>query len=159
MARMKGLFSTSVGCFTGLAPVVEEAPTFPTLLVSPQARLPAFAGFRSCAGWLESVIRYWGKPLAAVRATTTAAPMGTVLLLEGIRRGIYPLSTLTLLRAKAEFPFRRRQRCNVDAPKMHPLFRSLCLIICSGIFPYLNKTAQSDIVFSKVSFLVVFAGI
>jgi hypothetical protein len=33
-----------------------------------------------------------------------------------------------------------------------------CFIICSGVFPYLNKTAESDVVFSKVSFLVVFAG-
>ena len=46
-----------------------------------------------------------------------------------------------------------------DAPKMHLLFQSLCLIICSGIFPYLNKTAESDAVFSKVSFLVIFARI
>ena len=41
---------------------------------------------------------------------------------------------------------------------MHPLFRALCLIICSGILPYLNKTADSDAVFSKVSPLAIFAG-
>ena len=41
---------------------------------------------------------------------------------------------------------------------MHLLFQVLCLIICSGIFSYLNKTAESDAVFSKVSFLAIFAG-
>lgn len=57
--------------------------------------------------------------------------------------------------------FEDKQRAKlggVDAPKMHLLFQSLCFIICSGVFPYLNKTAESDAVFSKVSFLVVFAG-
>ena len=57
--------------------------------------------------------------------------------------------------------FEDKQRAKlggVDAPKMHLLFQALCFIICSGIFPYLNKTAESDAVFSKVSFLVVFAG-
>jgi hypothetical protein len=41
---------------------------------------------------------------------------------------------------------------------MHLLFQVLCFIICSGIISYLNKTAESDIVFSKVSFLAIFAG-
>ena len=41
---------------------------------------------------------------------------------------------------------------------MHPLFQALCLIIFSGILPYLNKTADSDAVFSKVSPLAIFAG-
>lgn len=57
--------------------------------------------------------------------------------------------------------FEDKQRAKlggVDAPKMHLLFQSLCFIICSGVFPYLNKTAESDAVFSKVLFLVVFAG-
>ena len=45
-----------------------------------------------------------------------------------------------------------------DAPKMHLFFQALCFITCSGIFPYLNKTAESDAVFSKVSFLAIFAG-
>jgi hypothetical protein len=45
-----------------------------------------------------------------------------------------------------------------DAPKMHVLFQVLCFIFCSGIIPYLNKTAESDAVFSKVSFLAIFAG-
>ena len=45
-----------------------------------------------------------------------------------------------------------------DASKMHPLFQALCLIICSEILPYLNKTAVSDAVFSKVSLLAIFAG-
>lgn len=45
-----------------------------------------------------------------------------------------------------------------DASKMHLLFQALCFIICSGIFPYLNKTAESDAVFSKVSFLTISAG-
>jgi hypothetical protein len=45
-----------------------------------------------------------------------------------------------------------------DAPKMHLLFQVLCFIFCSGIIPYLNKTAESDAVFSKVSFLAIFAG-
>ena len=46
----------------------------------------------------------------------------------------------------------------LDASKMHPFFEALCLIICSGIFSYLNKTADSDAVFSKVSPLPIFAG-
>ena len=57
--------------------------------------------------------------------------------------------------------FEDKQRAKlggVDAPKMHLLFQSLCFIICSGIFPYLNKTAEYDAVFSKVSFLAIFAG-
>ena len=57
--------------------------------------------------------------------------------------------------------FEDKQRAKLggaDAPKMHLLFQALCFIICSRIFPYLNKTAESDAVFSKVSFLVVFAG-
>ena len=41
---------------------------------------------------------------------------------------------------------------------MHPLFQELCPIICSGILPYLNKTADSDTVFSKVSPLAIFVG-
>ena len=41
---------------------------------------------------------------------------------------------------------------------MHPLFQTLCLIICSGILPYFNKTADFDTVFSKVSPLAIFAG-
>ena len=41
---------------------------------------------------------------------------------------------------------------------MHPLFQALCLIICSEILPCLNKTADSDVVFSKVSPLAIFAG-
>ena len=41
---------------------------------------------------------------------------------------------------------------------MHLLFQALFFIICSGIFPYLNKTAGSGDVFSKVSFLAVSAG-
>jgi hypothetical protein len=45
-----------------------------------------------------------------------------------------------------------------DAPKMHILFQVLCFMICSGIIPYLNKTAEHDAVFSKVSFLAIFAG-
>jgi hypothetical protein len=45
-----------------------------------------------------------------------------------------------------------------DAPKMHLLFQVLLFIFCSGIIPYLNKTAESDAVFSKVSFLAIFAG-
>ena len=44
---------------------------------------------------------------------TTATPTGVVLLLEGVRRGIYPLSTLPLLQAKAPFPFGRRWPCYV----------------------------------------------
>ena len=47
---------------------------------------------------------------------------------------------------------------DADASKMHPLFQALCLIICSGILPYLTKTADSDVVFSKVSPLAIFAG-
>ena len=57
--------------------------------------------------------------------------------------------------------FEDKQRAKLggaDASKMHLFFQVLCLIICSGIFSYLNKTAESDAVFSKVSFLVVFAG-
>jgi hypothetical protein len=57
--------------------------------------------------------------------------------------------------------FEDKQRAKLggaDAPKMHLLFQALCFIICSGIFPYLNKPAESDAVFSKVSFLVIFAG-
>jgi hypothetical protein len=45
-----------------------------------------------------------------------------------------------------------------DAPKMYLFFQVLCFIFCSGIIPYLNKTAESDAVFSKVSFLAIFAG-
>jgi hypothetical protein len=45
-----------------------------------------------------------------------------------------------------------------DAPKMHILFQALCFMFCSGIIRYLNKTAQSDVVFSKVFFLAIFAG-
>ena len=45
-----------------------------------------------------------------------------------------------------------------DASEMHPLFQALCLIIFSEILPYLNKTADSDAVFSKVSPLAIFAG-
>ena len=57
--------------------------------------------------------------------------------------------------------FEDKQRAKLggaDASKMHLLFQALCLIICSGIFPYLNKTAESDAVFSKVSFLAISAG-
>ena len=57
--------------------------------------------------------------------------------------------------------FEDKQRANLggaDASKMHLLFQALCLIICSGIFPYFNKPVESDAVFSKVSFLVIFAG-
>jgi hypothetical protein len=42
-----------------------------------------------------------------------------------------------------------------NAPKMHLLFQVPCFIFCSGIIPYLNKTAESDAVFSKVSFLAI----
>jgi hypothetical protein len=45
-----------------------------------------------------------------------------------------------------------------DPPKMHLLFQVLCFIFCSGIIPYLNKTAESDAVFSKVLFLAIFTG-
>ena len=45
-----------------------------------------------------------------------------------------------------------------DASKMHLLFQALCLTIYSEILPYLNKTADSDAVFRKVSLLVIFAG-
>jgi hypothetical protein len=41
---------------------------------------------------------------------------------------------------------------------MHQLFQALYFIFCSGIIPYLNKTAESDAVFSKVSFLAILAG-
>ena len=41
---------------------------------------------------------------------------------------------------------------------MHLLFQALCLTICSEILPYLNKTADSDAVFNKVSLLAIFAG-
>ena len=44
----------------------------------------------------------------------------------------------------------------VDASKMHLLFQAFCFIICSRVFPYLNKTAKSDAVFSKVSFVSIF---
>jgi hypothetical protein len=57
--------------------------------------------------------------------------------------------------------FEDKQRAKLggaDAPKMHLLFQALCFIICSGIITYLNKTAESDVVFSKVSFLAMFAG-
>jgi hypothetical protein len=57
--------------------------------------------------------------------------------------------------------FEDKQRAKLggaDAPKMHLLFHVLFFIICSRIIPYLNKTAESDIVFSKVSFLAIFAG-
>ena len=57
--------------------------------------------------------------------------------------------------------FEDKQRAKLggaDASKMHLLFQALCFIICSGIFPYLNKTAESDAVFSKVSFLAISAG-
>ena len=57
--------------------------------------------------------------------------------------------------------FEDKQRAKLggaDASKMHLLFQALCFMICSGIFPYLNKTAESDAVFSKVSFLAIFAG-
>jgi hypothetical protein len=36
-------------------------------------------------------------------------------------------------------------------------FQVLCFIFCSVIIPYLNKTAESYAVFSKVSFLAIFA--
>jgi hypothetical protein len=49
-------------------------------------------------------------------------------------------------------------RYALDAPKMHLLFQVLCFIFCSGIIPYLNKTAECDAVFSKVSFLAIFVG-
>ena len=57
--------------------------------------------------------------------------------------------------------FEDKQRAKLggaDASKMHLLFQALCSMICSGIFPYLNKTAESDAVFSKVSFLAISAG-
>ena len=57
--------------------------------------------------------------------------------------------------------FEDKQRAKLggaDASKMHPLFQALCLTICSEILPYLNKTAVSDAVFSKVSPLAIFAG-
>ena len=57
--------------------------------------------------------------------------------------------------------FEDKQRAKLggaDACKMHPLFQALCLIICSEILPYLNKTADSDVVFRKVSPLAIFAG-
>ena len=60
-----------------------------------------------------------------------------------------PNIILTLQRAKLG---------GADASKMHPLFQALCLIICSRILPYLNKTADSDAAFSKVSPLAIFAG-
>jgi hypothetical protein len=41
---------------------------------------------------------------------------------------------------------------------MHLLFQALCFIICSKIITYLNKNAESDVVFSKVTFLAIFAG-
>ena len=41
---------------------------------------------------------------------------------------------------------------------MHLLFQALCLTICFEILPYLNKIADSDAVFTKVSLLVIFAG-
>jgi hypothetical protein len=44
-----------------------------------------------------------------------------------------------------------------DAPKMHLHFPVLCFIFCSRIISYLNKTAESDAVFSKVSFMAIFA--
>jgi hypothetical protein len=57
--------------------------------------------------------------------------------------------------------FEDKQRAKLggaDAPKMHLLFQVLYFIICSEIIPYLNKTAESDAVFSKVSFLAIFVG-
>ena len=57
--------------------------------------------------------------------------------------------------------FEDKQRANLggaDESKMHPLFQALCLIICSEILPYSNKTAVSDAIFSKVSPLAIFAG-
>jgi hypothetical protein len=45
-----------------------------------------------------------------------------------------------------------------DAPKIHILFQALCFMFCSEIIRYLNKTAESDAVFSKVLFLAIFAG-
>jgi hypothetical protein len=41
---------------------------------------------------------------------------------------------------------------------MHLLFQVLCFIFCSEIISYSNKTAESDAVFSKFSFLAIFAG-
>jgi hypothetical protein len=55
--------------------------------------------------------------------------------------------------------FEDKQRAKIGgayAPKMHLLFQVLCFIICSEIIPYLNKTAESDVVFSKVLFLDIF---
>jgi hypothetical protein len=57
--------------------------------------------------------------------------------------------------------FEDKQRAKLgraDAPKMHLLFQALCSMFCSEIIRYLNKTAESDAVFSKVSFLAIFAG-
>ena len=57
--------------------------------------------------------------------------------------------------------FEDKQRAKLggaDASKMHPLFQAVCLTICSGILPYLNKTAVSDAIFSKVSPLAIFTG-
>ena len=51
--------------------------------------------------------------------------------------------------------FEDKQRAKLggaDAPKMHLLFQALCFMIFSGIFPYLNKTAESDAVLAKSLF-------
>jgi hypothetical protein len=56
--------------------------------------------------------------------------------------------------------FEDKQRAKLggaDARKMHLLFQVIRFIFCSGILPYLNKTTESDAVFSKVSFLAIFA--
>jgi hypothetical protein len=57
--------------------------------------------------------------------------------------------------------FEDKQRAKLggaDAPKMHLIFQVPCFIFCSGIIPYLNKTTESDAIFSKVSFLGILAG-
>jgi hypothetical protein len=57
--------------------------------------------------------------------------------------------------------FEDKQRAKLggaDAPKMHLLFQALCFIICSGIITCLNKTTEFDAIFSKISFLAIFAG-
>jgi hypothetical protein len=48
--------------------------------------------------------------------------------------------------------FEDKQRAKLggaDTSQMYLLFQVLCSMICSGISPYLDKTAESDVVFSK----------
>ena len=67
-------------------------------------------------------------------------------------------STETCISTMSEVQVSLINKMAADASKMHPLFQELCLIICSGILAYLNQTADSDAVFSKVSPLAIFAG-